>query len=375
MVYDVIVSGLGPAGMAFLKSISGTGLKILALERETFPKKKPCAGGITEKAYKLLDFLFPGIESTFRVSSNRIEFYYKRKMVELKTPFAKTYFTKREDFDYFLFDSLPHEEFEIHTGEATLDVEKLRDQLVIVKTNKATYKCKVLIVSEGVNSKTAAKFKLKRDIGFTYETEIDRDIEERVIIDFSRVSWGYYWAFPKGGFTTTGVGEFRSKKVIKDIKKVLLYLNSKHGFGLSKITWERGFPIPAGKRKNDVYRDRILFLGDSGGLVDPLTGEGIYYAIRSGIIAADVVESAFTEGDFSKLPNYKKKIDKELGEEFFWARIVGSFFFPFKRMNVFLLGRSPKLGLLAANLLTGEITYKEAFFKYLKYLPLAPFGV
>ncbi len=370
MVYDVIVSGLGPAGSSFLKRLAGSGLRVLALEKEEFPRRKPCAGGLTVKAYKLLDSLFPGLEKAVRLSVKEIELHHKDQTSSILAPSVLTYLTDRRELDNFLFESLPHREFDLHTKETCLAVERLSDGCLEVKTDKDTYSCRVLVVAEGVNSRISSHFKLKREIGFTYETEVEFKCSSKIIIDFSRFTWGYYWAFPKGDFVSTGVGEFRSRELFKRLKELLKNFNSKHGFR-GRILGERGFPIPAGKRNNDVYRDRILFLGDSGGLVDPLTGEGIYYAARSGVIASEVVKSAFAKGDFSKLSIYKTWIDGELGEEFKWARIVGRLFFPLRGVNFFLLKRSRELSLLAARLLSGDISYKEGFFSYLKVVPKA----
>lgn len=374
MIYDVIVSGLGPAGSSFLKRLSGSGLKVLAVEKEEFPRRKPCAGGLTVKAYKLLNGLFPGLEKVVRVSSKSIELHYKDHSAEISAPAVLTYLTDRGELDGYLFELLPHREFKVHTGEKCLSVERLSDGNLSVKTDKDTYTCRILVVCEGVNSRVASQFKVKRDIGFTYEIDVEFKCGSRIVIDFSEFSWGYYWAFPKGDFITTGVGEFKSRELFKRLRELLKGFNAKHGFR-GRALWERGFPIPAGRKDNDVYRDRVLFLGDSGGLVDPLTGEGIYYAARSGVIAAEVVKSAFAKGDFSRLSVYKTWIDGEMGEEFKWARVVGKLFFPLRGFNFYLLKRSRELSLLAARLLSGDISYKEGFFSYLKLAPKALFKI
>ena len=370
MTYDVIVSGLGPAGSSFLKGLSGSGLKVLALEKEEFPRKKPCAGGLTVKAYRLLDSLFPGIDRVVRVSSKKIELHYGRQSAEISAPEVLTYLTDRSELDSYLFESLPHREFKVHTGEKCLSVERLGDGSLSVKTSRETYTCRVLVVCEGANSRIASQMKVKRDMGFTYEADVEFKQDDRIIIDFSRFSWGYYWAFPKGEFVTTGVGEFKSRELFKRLRELLLSFNEKHGLK-GEVLWERGFPIPAGRKDNDVYRKRVLFLGDSGGLVDPLTGEGIYYAARSGVLASDVVRSAFRKGDFSVLALYRELVNREFGEEFRWARIVGNLFFPLRGLNFAMLRRSGELSLLAARLLSGDISYKEGFFSYLKLVPRA----
>jgi geranylgeranyl reductase family protein len=372
MVYDVVVSGLGPAGATFLKRLSGSGLKVLAIDREDFPRKKPCAGGLTGKAYRLLKRNFPGIEKVVRVSARVLELHHKDKRADVRSPAVLTYLTDREELDDFLFNSLPFKEFEVHTGESSLSAEREEEGTIRLRTSKGSYRCRVLVVADGANSRIASQFKVKKDVGFTYEADVSCPSEERVVIDFSDFSWGYYWAFPKGDFITTGLGEFKNRGLFKELPSLLSHFNKKHGIG-GKVIWERGFPIPAGRRRNDVYRKQILFLGDSGGLVDPLTGEGIFYAARSGEIGAEVVKTAFERGNLRALELYRELIDRDMGSEFFWARMVGRLFFPLRNLNFLILKRSEEVALLAARLLSGDVSYREGFFNYLKLFPGALF--
>ncbi|WP_456456348.1 geranylgeranyl reductase family protein [Thermovibrio sp.] len=373
MVYDVIVSGLGPAGCAFLKSIEGTGLKVLALEKEEFPRRKPCAGGLTLKAYLKLKSLFPEVDKVVRVRSKELELHYLKRRVLINFPSPFVYLTDRKELDNFLFNSVSSSEFKVHTKEALVKAE-YEGELIKVSSSKDTYRCRVLISAEGVNSKLSSIFKLKREVGFTYEIDLKSSWSERVLIDFSSFNWGYYWLFPKGDFITVGVGEFKSREIFKRLRELLKEINQKHGLR-GKVISERGYPIPAGKKVNDVYRERLLFLGDAGGLVDPLTGEGIYYAVKSGLIAGNFVKEAFKKGDLSFLSGYKETVNEEFGKEFFWARVIGRLFFPLRGLNFRLLENSGELALLAGKLLSGEISYKRGFFEYIVRAPRALIGI
>ncbi len=373
MVYDVIVSGLGPAGCALLKGLEGSGLKVLALEKEEFPRRKPCAGGLTLKAYKEIKLLFPEVDRVIRVASKELELYYFNKEVPISFPSHFVYLTDRAELDNFLFNSVLSLDFKVHTGEALLGAEYEGD-LIKVSSTKDSYKCRVLISAEGVNSKLSSLFKVKRELGFTYEADLECSWGEKVLIDFSKFKWGYYWLFPKGDFITVGVGEFKDRELFKRLKGLLNELNRKHGLK-GRVISERGYPIPAGRKGNDVYRERVLFLGDAGGLVDPLTGEGIYYAVKSGLIAGNFIKEAFNKGDFSLLSGYKKEVNEEFGKEFYWARMVGRLFFPLRGINFRLLEKSKELSLLAGKLLSGEISYKRGFFEYAKRAPRALIGI
>ncbi|ADY74033.1 geranylgeranyl reductase [Desulfurobacterium thermolithotrophum DSM 11699] len=365
MIYDIAVLGLGPSGSSFLKRIEGKGFKVIAFDKDNFPRKKVCAGGLTPKAYRLLEKLFPGIDEVVRVQSKKFVFINNSSKVEVNYNEVLTYLTDRQELDNFLFDSISNSYFEIHTGEKVLSLCK-ENKIWKIETDKDIYKAKVIIVADGVNSKVARQFKVKRDIGFTYEADIEHSWNDNILIDFSDFSWGYYWIFPKGDFITTGLGELKRKAF--DLKEKLFRFNRKFGIE-GKIKHQSGFPIPVGKTKNDVYRNNVLFLGDAGGLVDPFTGEGIYYAVKSGVISAEIVMKAFEKGNLDILKLYKELIDESMGKEFFWARTVGNLFFRFKRLNFYVLEKEPSIQKLITSLLTGEISYKQGVKKFFKLLP------
>jgi geranylgeranyl reductase family protein len=367
MKYDVIVSGLGPAGSVFLKELSGSGLKVLAIEKEEFPRRKPCAGGLTPKAYRLLKNMYPDLDKLLRFKASVMELCYKDSRVRVESREPLTYMTDREELDLFLFESIPHGEFEVHTGETVLSAQR-EDGEVVVKSSKGTYRGRVLVVAEGVNSRLASQFGVGRELGFTYETEVEGEERGELLVDFTGFTWGYYWIFPKGNFSSVGLGEFKNRENFKRLRELLKELNGKHKVK-GKVFWERGFPIPAGKKSNDVYRSQVLFLGDSGGLVDPLTGEGIYYAAKSAILAARVIRNSLSRGSLLGLADYKDLVDRVLGEEFFWARVVGRFFFWFRGLNFFVIERLEEAGILTAKLLSGELSYREALVNYLKLAP------
>ncbi len=363
MIYDVAVSGLGPAGTSFLKSLPGD-LKVIAFDRAEFPRKKLCAGGLTPKAFSLLNRLFRGIERTVRVKVHTFKLYNGRKTILLESPKVLTYLTDRTELDYFLFSEAVKSFPDIHTGETVLSVEQQEDS-VKIRTTKGSYFARILVVSDGANSRIARQLKLKRDMGFTLEADIPKNGKDEIVIDFSEFKWGYYWIFPKGEWVTAGLGEFKGS--FSSLKARFSELNRKHELPVPANP--TGFPIPAGRRINDVRRGRIIFLGDAGGLVDPLTGEGIYYAAASGVIAADIVKKVFETGDFKLLDLYRQKINRNFGSEFLWAKVVGTMFFKAKNFNFLVVEKSKDVGYLTANLLSGRISYKESVFKFLKLIP------
>ncbi len=356
MVYDVIVSGIGPSGASFLKELEETNLNILALDAAKFPRWKLCAGGLTERSLNQIKNKFQVPNSLIKSTVKSIKLFNEEKFINIDMSKSPIHTVDRTLLDFTVLSSI---KAKVHQGESVLSAERKKD-LIEVKTNKGIYKTRVLISADGVNSRLSRLFKVKRDIGFTYESFIQQS-QTDIVIDVSDFSWGYYWIFPKGDTLATGVGKFSSKS----IKEKLGRLNKKHGIS-GNLIFESGFPIPCGKEENDVYRNGILFLGDAGGLVNPLTGEGIYYAVKSGEIAASAVKHAFKEGNFKLLSRYKVSVDRSMGEEFKWAKRIGKLFYGLKSLSFYLSGRNRNLSELVCNVLSGNITYKRAVLDFAK---------
>ncbi|MEO2068698.1 MAG: hypothetical protein ABGX27_04220 [Desulfurobacteriaceae bacterium] len=200
MVYDIVVSGLGPAGLSFLKSLGNCGLKIIAFDKFSFPRKKPCAGGLTPKAYTLLKNLFPNLDKVVKVASRKFILVNNLDRTEISTTSTLTYLTDREELDNFLLETvLKKSSFEFHFEEAVLSVEK-EESFWKVITDKGVYRTRVLISADDVNSRIARTLRIKRDVGFTFESDVETSWDDSILIDFTDFSWGYYWVFPKGNF-------------------------------------------------------------------------------------------------------------------------------------------------------------------------------
>ena len=361
MRYDVAVIGLGPAGITFLKCIENSGLKVIAFDSSSFPRKKLCAGGLTRKAYLFLKRKFEGIDSVVKFKAFDISLFEgdREVLVTSRSPFI--YMTDRKELDNFLFESVADRNC-VHTPEKVLSIEK-DENFWRVKTDKDSYTSRVVISSDGVNSRIARQLNIEREIGVTYEADIEV-VSSRTVVDFSGFSWGYFWIFPKGDFVTAGFGELRRGKLYNVVDKFKSFL-LKHGIKREQFIGS-GFPIPAGKSFNKIYRDNVLFLGDAGGLVDPLTGEGIYYAARSGEVAAEIVTESFETGDFSSLRNYEVKVNREFGRQFKWARISGAIFFRTKGLAFKFLERDKSLREIVGEVLSGNASYRESFFEFAK---------
>ena len=318
--YDVIVVGAGPAGSTAARHCAQGGLKTLLLEKERFPRFKPCAGGVTLGAVQELGINIPRsiIERTctgMRVLVRRME-----KEIRLTKPVSLM--VDRSTFDQHLAAMAVEAGAAFADGEGCKEI-KLAANNVIVETDKRVLNTPVIIGADGYFSKTRKKFRP----GFEQDeirycviaeipmpsTEISRRFKDLVTIYYGFASMGYAWIFPKRSHLSVGVGGAPSQsRDMSNRLREFLSLNQ-----LDPNTTIKGCFIPVSRWRHNTYTDRILLAGDAAGLVDSFSGEGIRFAIISGRLAAETVITAHSKADFSErtLRSYHEHLRDYLGHD------------------------------------------------------------
>jgi flavin-dependent dehydrogenase len=169
----------------------------------------------------------------------------------------------------------------------------------------------LIVAADGVNSPTArrlfgAAFD-RETIGFALEVELPHPGPERALrIDFGAANWGYGWQFPKPQGTTIGLGGVLSRNA--DLKAALhRYLETLRVDDPPRF---KGQFLPFGAFRPVPGQGRVLLAGDAAGLVDPITGEGIAHAMKSGAEAAQACIEALATGRPDRaLPLYRRRIE------------------------------------------------------------------
>ncbi|MGH6837577.1 MAG: NAD(P)/FAD-dependent oxidoreductase [Methylocella sp.] len=155
--------------------------------------------------------------------------------------------------------------------------------------------------ADGVNSIVArtifGRSSNPRTIGFGLEVEIPRELlsqrDNSVDIYFAITQWGYGWVFPKMKTFTIGVGGIHESNT--SMKACLERFLTRYGLTLDALR-VKGQYIPFGDFRRRPGRTCHPLCGDAGGFVDPVTGEGISYAMQSGRAAAHAILDARTAG-------------------------------------------------------------------------------
>jgi geranylgeranyl reductase family protein len=367
--YDVIVVGAGPGGSTAARVCAKAGLKTLIIEKERLPRYKPCGGCLSTKTVHLLDLdLGPIIENT--IYGAKLTYCSKDPFfIESKDPIA--FLVMRDRFDQLLVKEALEDGATILEGEKVTSVEGKADGVEVELGEGKEFSCRYLIGADGAESMVARSLPLspKRNDGngIAIESEIpfDSSIQfpqkelQLINLDFGRIPNGYGWVFPKKEFLSIGIGGmFRETKRINPrqyFKSFLKELDYIPGGKTFKVT---GHLLPSFYDENQkVSHGRILLVGDAAHVMDPLQGEGIYYAIRSGMLAGEAIMEWKKEG-ISPSDFYQRAVYDNICRNLKWALTFSHFVFRFTKLAYRTLKHYPELADFYLQVLEGKESYQ-----------------
>jgi geranylgeranyl reductase family protein len=367
---DVIVVGAGPAGSMAAYTLASQGIQVTILEKTRVPGYKVCGGGLTHKILREIPFdLTQVIETTI----HSFRFSHKYGNVFTKdSPEPLMYCTMRTRLDEFLLQKALDAGAKVRMEVQVISFEQDSDGVTVL-TKERAYRSGMLIGAEGASgiiSRTAGLHEAV-EMGLAWEAEINAEPEDisrfsnTVFLDWGTLPGGYAWVFPKKDHFSIGVGgpARLSKTMMPYYDRFLESISAEHPtsgiqhpassiqhpassiqhpassiqhpassiqhpassirFGnlLSKSSW----PIPVRTRKSLFHKDLVMVTGDAAGLGDPLTGEGIYYAVRSGILAAGTC-SDYLSGKIKSMDQYSARVNDELMTELLEANRIKHIF-------------------------------------------------
>jgi geranylgeranyl reductase family protein len=365
--YDVIVVGGGPGGSTAARFCAEAGLKTLLIEKERLPRYKPCGGCLSTKTVHLLGFdLSPVIENTIYGA----KFTHCSKdpfFIETKDPIA--FLVMRDRFDQFLIKKALEDGTQLIEGERVIGVEEKANGVQVELTKGKKFCCRYLIGADGAESTVARSLPSQKNDGngIAIQSEIPFDSSihfpqrelQFVHLDFGSIPNGYGWVFPKKEWLSIGIGGmFRETKKMnprlyyRDFLKGLDYLpEGKTG----RVT---GHLLPSFYDESQkISQGRILLVGDAAHLMDPLQGEGIYYAIRSGMLAAEAMIKWKKEG-MAPSDFYQRAVYSDIYGNLKSALTFSRFVFRFTKLAYRTLKRYPDLGDFYLQVLDGRETYQ-----------------
>ncbi len=367
--YDVIVVGGGPGGATAARFCAEAGLKTLLVEKEKMPRYKACGGCLSRKTVRLLDLdLSRVIETTIY----KAKFTYRLKdsfTIGSAQPIA--YMVMRDRFDQLLVERASEKGTKVFDGVKVVGLEEREDGVQVELSGGEKVFGHYVIGADGPGSIVARSSSLRppegcgRGMGVECEVPFEALLDlpakdfQQLHLDFGDVPNGYGWVFPKKEGFSIGVGGMFTERVKVDLRRHL------HAFlrGLGYVREGRVKRVAAHRlpafydERQKVSRGRVLLVGDAAYLMDPLMGEGIYYAIRSGMLAAEAIvrskEHTLPVSDF-----YQLKVEEEIFESLKWALPFSRFVFRFTGLAYRTLKRYRELADLYLLVLEGKESYR-----------------
>lgn len=376
--YDVIVIGLGPGGSSAAYELAQFGRKVLGLEKYHMPRTKPCGGCLSAKIQTILDDDLPALaeEEITRV----ILSFRGQSEITITSEKPIAWMVMREQFDFHLAEKARQAGAQVHYGEPVLSIERTGLGFR-VQTSKGEYFSKFLVGADGVNGLTsrALGYAPSRQIAVALEGEIaltpatHRTLQHTVRLDIGDIPYGYGWLFPKEKNWSVGVGTVQQPD-LHPRKYYASLLRNQHIEQDIIDERSRGYRIPLfSGRSAEISRDGSLLVGDAAALVDPFLGEGIYYAIRSGQIAAETIHKALHE-QTRNLDAYRQHIAEEIWPEFEAAARIARFAFQFPRLSYAVFMAHQEMACSFVKILQGSLSYREYWKKLNEFGQYGLFG-
>jgi geranylgeranyl reductase family protein len=336
--YDIIIAGAGPAGTGCALALKNSGLKVLVVDKNKFPRDKICGDAIPNtvpKALRMLDerYLhelraFP--EKVIIDSCKVVAPSGKEVTLQFK---LEGYASTRVAFDSFMVELAKRESGATFiTGTGVKDVEQHGELMSVTTENNDIYSCSMIIGCDGaqsvVNKKlTATKVDHRHYIGAVrcYYRNVSgtspNTMEIHLVKGFMP---GYFWIFPLPD-NTFNIGYGMVSEAISR-KKINLRKSLTRIIQENKTMQERfanatpleepiGYGLPTGSRKVTLSGERFLLAGDAASLIDPATGEGIGNAMISGILAGKQAIKCFEQQQFDAL--FMQQYDRSIHDKFY----------------------------------------------------------
>ena len=360
--------GAGPAGSTTAREAASRGASVILLDRATFPRDKPCGGGVTIRCANLLPFsIEPVVEDV--ITGARLKIRGGREQVrDAEQPL--TYMTQRRHLDAFLVEQAQAAGAEFRDGEPVTEVRAHPDRTYTVGTRSVEILTRVVIGADGANGvvgnrlgyEAAASAAVALEGNHVYPDGVPDRWKHRVALHFGRYPGGYGWVFPKGDHVNVGVGGWKHAMGPR-LREHLDAFCRTYGFEMDRLEQLRGHHLPMQRRGMVMAAQGSAVVGDAAGLVDPLSGEGIYAALASGTAIGPVIED-YLAGRVSSLREYQAVLERGLMREVDASTALMDIFHAWPDPFVWMLGHSGRFWQGGVDLLRGDATYEDLTYSF-----------
>jgi flavin-dependent dehydrogenase len=267
--------------------------------------------------------------------------------------------TQRRRLDHYLAEQAVGAGAELREG---VKVTNVRADLsgVGVTVDGTPVEASVLVGADGANGTTRKALQLGGEyvLGVAFEGNVSKEhVGDRFdgIAEFElgTIPGGYGWVFPKGDHVNVGDGGWESQG--PTLREHLRVLCRAYGIPEGSVEELRGHRLPLRRAGSTAARGRALLVGDAAGLVDPLTGDGMYEAFVSSRLATETIADFFA-GRVASLDGYTEKLSNALGlgAAASWGAKIA--FDRYPRLT-FTFGRMPAAWGVVERMLNGDLRH------------------
>ena len=339
--FDAIVIGAGPAGATAAYILAKSGYHVLLLDKQEFPRDKLCGGLLTRKTVLLLEDLFQA--SIEHLTTNRVILHQSRRYGvnlrarpcfrgKLEYPF---HFIDRNIYDAFWLNLACKAGAEFRSEEKVISLDPSSSQVTTAGGHQ--YSGRYIIGADGALSRmrrllvAGGYLNCKHNPGLAtaLEAVVSANrapaLPDYPLIDLGAIRWGYAWCFPRQDLRVLGICGLNQKSG-KQLKAAMTRFLRSVNMPAGNVGVIKSHALPYGNFLIHPGCENILMVGDACGLADPLLGEGIYYAHKSGQLAASATIQAL-RASHNAVKLYGHYLSETIIPELKFVRIVRGLIF------------------------------------------------
>jgi geranylgeranyl reductase family protein len=366
ITYDVIVVGSGPAGACAAWGLTKASVAVAVIEKAVLPRYKTCGGGIVGRAMQALPL---DVRHVVEQDCHTAQLNFLPAGLSFTThrPTPIVSMTMRDQFDYALLSAAQTAGAVVHQ-QCAVEKASFDGDVVTLTTNRGSMKAAFVIAADGALSTVARAMGMADGRvlipALEYEVTVPPDQLDRfqntARFDFDLLPHGYAWAFPKRQHLSIGVLSMAQRG--SDLKSSMARYLDVLGCGSVTRVERHGFLIPIRPRRGPFVDKRILLVGDAAGFADPVTGEGISFAIRSGLMAAQsLIDGRFEEA--SVRSEYTRSLAERILPELRAGRWLARLLYDFPRIRSWAFSRQgQRLCEAVTDVMAGKRTYRDLVF-------------